>query len=86
MADTNKYYQAAVGFGQKNEWQLHKRKYHADGHLLMQTHHEIVEPFVYYSGSCCDKNKELKTFDKWQQYLKNFKNSIDHPLKIKIAD
>ncbi len=58
----------------------------ADGHLLMQTNHKLDKPFVYYSGSCWDKNNEFKTFDKWQQYLKSFKKHIENPIHIQLAD
>ena len=58
----------------------------ADDHLLMVADHSISEPFVYYSGSCWDKNREFSSFKKWQQYLGNFKERIDNPVTIQFAD
>jgi unsaturated rhamnogalacturonyl hydrolase len=57
----------------------------ADNHLLMVEDHSISEPFVYYSGSCWDKNQEFNSFEKWQKYLKNFKERIDNPVTIQFA-
>jgi hypothetical protein len=58
----------------------------ADGHLLMQANHKTAEPFVYYAGSCWDKNKEFSTFENWQEYLNNFKERIDNPVTVKFVD
>ncbi|MCF7954293.1 MAG: glycoside hydrolase family 88 protein [Phycisphaerae bacterium] len=54
----------------------------ADGHLLMQADHDMAKPFVYYSGSCWDKNTEFNTFEKWQKYLNGFKERVDNPVVI----
>jgi hypothetical protein len=58
----------------------------ADNHLLMVEDHSISEPFVYYSGSCWDKNQEFSSFEKWQKYLENFKERIDNPVTIQFTD
>lgn len=58
----------------------------ADGHLLMQADHKIGKPFIYYAGSCWDKNVEFNTFDKWQKYLSDYKVRIDNPVAVKFAD
>jgi len=58
----------------------------ADNHLLMVEDHSISEPFVYYSGSCWDKNQEFSSFEKWQKYLEKFKDRLDNPVKIQFAD
>lgn len=58
----------------------------ADGHLLMRTIHKTIEPFVYYSGACWDRNEEFSSFEKWKSYLKDFKKGIDNPLKIRFSD
>jgi hypothetical protein len=58
----------------------------ADGHLLLAVDHPCQTPTVYYSGSCWDENKEFGTFEKWQQYLINFKKRIDNPIQIQIQD
>ena len=54
----------------------------ADGHLLLMLKHDIRKPVVYYSGSCWDKNKEFDSFEKWQDYLKNFEDRLDHPVGV----
>jgi hypothetical protein len=56
----------------------------ADGHLLLTLKQKIDTPVVYYAGSCWDENAEFSSFEKWQQYLTNFKDRIDHPVVIKM--
>lgn len=58
----------------------------ADNHLLLAVDHPCQKPIVYYSGSCWDENKEFGTFEKWQQYLINFKKRLDNPIQIQIID
>lgn len=58
----------------------------ADGHLLLALPEKTGDPVVYYAGSCWDKNAELNSFDKWQSYLRNFKQQIDHPVKVLLVD
>jgi len=62
------------------EWDV--KPLEADGHLLLTLQHKIDKPVVYYAGSCWDKNEEFNTFEKWQQYLKVFKQRLDHPVAI----
>lgn len=57
-----------------------------ESHLVMKTECEIGKPFVYYAGSCWDENPEFKTFAQWQQYLNNFKERIDSPVSIQLAN
>ena len=57
-----------------------------DGHLLLAVNCLCQTPIVYYSGACWDENKEFGTFEKWQQYLINFKKRIDNPIQIQIQD
>lgn len=57
-----------------------------DNHLLLAVDHYCQKPIVYYSGSCWDENKEFGTFEKWQQYLINFKKRIDNPIRIQIQN
>ena len=57
-----------------------------DGHLLLAVDHSCQTPIVYYPGSCWNENKEFGTFEKWQQYLVNFKKRIDNPIRIQIQD
>lgn len=56
----------------------------ADNHLLLTLSQEVGKPVVYYAGSCWDKNEEFSQFEKWQEYLTNFKTRIDNPLVVKI--
>lgn len=58
----------------------------ADSHLLLTVDHSCQTPTVYYSGSCWDENKEFGTFEKWQQYLRNFKKRIDNPIRVQIQN
>ncbi len=58
----------------------------ADSHLLLTLSAKVNEPVVYYSGSCWDKNAEFSSYDKWQSYLKNFKQRIDNPVNVSFAD
>jgi len=62
------------------EWDV--KPLEADGHLLLTLQHKIDKPVVYYAGSCWDKNEEFNTFEKWQQYLKVFKQRLDHPVAV----
>jgi hypothetical protein len=54
----------------------------ADSHLLLTLNQPISKPVVYYAGACWDKNEEFNTFEKWQQYLKNFKQRLDNPVVV----
>ena len=58
----------------------------ADNHLLMSALHQAEKQFVYYAGSCWDENEEFDSFDKWKQYLNNFKDQIDNPLKVEFSN
>ena len=61
-------------------------KLQADSHLLLTLKHDISKPVVYYAGSCWDANAEFGSFEKWQQYLTDFKDRIDHPVVVKMND
>jgi rhamnogalacturonyl hydrolase YesR len=56
----------------------------ADNHLLLTTTAKTGEPIAYYAGSCWDKNEAFNTFEKWQAYLKAFKNRLDHPVEVTV--
>lgn len=58
----------------------------AENHLLLLLHHKIDAPVVYYAGSCWDKIPTFDSFGKWQQYLTNFKDRIDHPVVITVKE
>ncbi len=45
MADSDTYYDALIGFGEKNSWQPHKRKYHADDHAVAQMYIELYKKY-----------------------------------------
>lgn len=66
MADSDKYYDWLKEIGERNEWKLHKRQYHADDHTVGQMYIELfrkygdekmIEPtkkqfeFIYYHPS-----------------------------------
>jgi rhamnogalacturonyl hydrolase YesR len=56
----------------------------ADSHLLLTVEADVREPVVYYAGSCWDKNEAFNQFEKWQAYLKNFKQRLDTPVSITL--
>jgi rhamnogalacturonyl hydrolase YesR len=48
MADSATYYEALLGFGEKNKWQPHKRKnnvYHGDDHAVAQMYIEMYKKY-----------------------------------------
>lgn len=45
MADTDAYYNALLGFGEKNGWQPGTRKYHADDHAVGQMYIDLYKKF-----------------------------------------
>jgi hypothetical protein len=56
----------------------------ADSHLLLTMEWDISKPVDYYAGSCWDENEEFNSYEKWQNYLKNFKTRLDAPVSVKI--
>lgn len=42
------------------------------------------QPMVYYAGAAWNKAGEITTSEQWFNYLKNFKNSLAQPLKVKV--
>jgi len=58
----------------------------ADNHLLLTLEQKVDAPVVYYAGSCWNENAEFDSFEKWQQYLADFKKRIDHPVIINIKE
>ena len=58
----------------------------ADSHLLLTLNHKVDRPLVYYAGSCWDENAEFDSFEKWQQYLIEFRKRIDHPVIVKLPE
>ncbi|MCM4153918.1 glycoside hydrolase family 88 protein [Arenibacter sp. N53] len=45
MAENDKYYEWLKEIGEKNEWQLHRRKYHADDHTVGQLYIELYRKY-----------------------------------------
>ncbi|MGJ8738950.1 glycoside hydrolase family 88/105 protein [Zobellia laminariae] len=45
MADDDTYYEWLKNIGEENEWQLHKRKYHADDHAVGQMYVELFQKY-----------------------------------------
>ena len=58
----------------------------ADSHLLLTLRQKVDTPVVYYAGSCWDENAEFDSFEKWQQYLVDFKERIDNPVVVEIKE
>jgi hypothetical protein len=58
----------------------------ADSHLLLTLRQKVDTPVVYYAGSCWDENTEFDSFEKWQQYLVDFKERIDNPVVVEIKE
>ncbi|MDO5970166.1 glycoside hydrolase family 88 protein [Flavivirga aquimarina] len=46
MADDEKYYNWLKEIGEKHEWKLHRRKYHADDHAVGQLYVELYRKFM----------------------------------------
>jgi len=57
----------------------------ADNHWLLTIEQPVGQSVVYYAGSCWDKNKAFDSFEKWQDYLTQFKKRIDNPVVVKIT-
>ncbi len=55
-------------------------------HLLLTVTQKTGRPLVYYSGACWNKNKEFDSFEKWQQYLADFKMRLDNPVVIEMKN
>ncbi len=45
MAESDKYYNALLDYGKKNQWKLYKRKYHADDHCVGQTYIDLYKKY-----------------------------------------
>ncbi|RTE52330.1 glycoside hydrolase family 88 protein [Arenibacter aquaticus] len=45
MAEDDKYYEWLKGIGEKHDWQLHRRKYHADDHTVGQLYVELYRKY-----------------------------------------
>lgn len=45
MADNDKYYEWLKDIGEKHEWQLHRRKYHADDHTVGQMYIDLYRKY-----------------------------------------
>jgi len=45
MAEDDTYDKALIGFGEKNNWQPHKRKYHADDHAVGQMYIDLYKQY-----------------------------------------
>ena len=45
MAETDHYFDACMGFGLKNDWQLGRRTYHADDHAVAQMYLSLYEKY-----------------------------------------
>lgn len=42
------------------------------------------QPMVYYAGAAWNKAGEITTSEQWFNYLKNFKNGLAQPIKVKV--
>ena len=45
MADTDTYYDALMGFGEKNQWQSYRRLYHADDYAVGQMYIDMYKKY-----------------------------------------
>jgi rhamnogalacturonyl hydrolase YesR len=45
MADSDRYYEWLKDIGEKHEWQLHRRKYHADDHTVGQIYIDLYRKY-----------------------------------------
>ena len=60
MADNDKYYNWLKAIGEKHEWKLHLRKYHADDHTVGQLYAELYRK--YMDESMLEPTKEQFNF------------------------
>jgi rhamnogalacturonyl hydrolase YesR len=60
MADNDKYYEWLKDIGEKHEWQLHRRKYHADDHTVGQMYIDLYRK--YQEGKMIEPTKEQFNF------------------------
>lgn len=52
--------------------------------LLTQTNANNGSPVVYYNGAAWDKAMEITSAKAWFDYLNNFKNTLEQPLKVTV--
>lgn len=57
----------------------------AIGHLLARSPYKNTTPYLYYWGSGWSKGS-MPDMDSWIQYLKEFRQRIDNPLKYSVSD
>ncbi|SMC87126.1 DUF4861 family protein [Pedobacter nyackensis] len=53
-------------------------------HLLTRASATNNKPFVYYNGSAWSKANEITNAQSWFNYLSNFKNQLQQPLKVSV--
>jgi hypothetical protein len=53
-------------------------------HLLTRAIATNNQPFVYYNGSAWSKANEITNAQAWFNYLSNFKNQLQQPLKVSV--
>ena len=53
-------------------------------HLLTRASATNNKPFVYYNGSAWSKANEITNAQSWFNYLNNFKNQLQQPLKVSV--
>lgn len=53
-------------------------------HLLSHAAAKNGEPVVYYNGSAWSKGNEITTAQAWFNYLNNFKQQLQQPLKVSV--
>lgn len=58
--------------------------YKHTGHYILKANASSQHPFVYYQGANWDKEGSFRTFEQWQEYLKNKLTLLNNPLKIDI--
>lgn len=56
----------------------------ANGHYLSRLTIKNNTPLVYYNGGAWNRAGKITTADEWFTYLRNYKNKIDNPLKVKV--
>jgi len=54
------------------------------GHLLVHAAAKNNQPLVYYNGSAWDKAGEIIAAKAWFDYLYNFKQQLQQPLKVEL--
>lgn len=61
-----------------------EKVFESEGQILNKLTLASQKPIVYYNGGVWDKQGEIKTEQEWLNYLRDFKQKLTKPLKVKL--